>query len=324
MEAAARVSKQVGYRNAGTCEFLLDADGTSFYFLEMNTRLQVEHPVTELVTSTDLVVAQLLIAAGEPLPFSQDDIELHGHAIECRINAEDAARGFMPSPGMIGDYREPGGPGVRVDSGMVSGATVSQAYDPLVSKLITFGAHRDEARRRMLRALSEYTIEGLRTSIPFHELMLKDERFISGAYHTGTVENELDLSVLPDAAEEEVDVPDQTAQRHLDLELDGKRFEVVVRERSGSATSARKPTPPQHSGKGQAGGGEVLSAPMQGTIVKVSVEVGDTVSAGDTVCILEAMKMENSILAHSDGTIAELPVRAGQSVEAGATVAVIR
>jgi acetyl-CoA/propionyl-CoA carboxylase biotin carboxyl carrier protein len=324
MEAAARVSKQVGYRNAGTCEFLLDADGTSFYFLEMNTRLQVEHPVTELVTSTDLVVAQLLIAAGEPLPFSQDDIELRGHAIECRVNAEDAARGFMPSPGTIGEYREPGGPGVRVDSGMVSGATVSQAYDPLVSKLITFGAHRDEARRRMLRALSEYTIEGLRTSIPFHELMLQDERFISGDYHTGTVENELDLSILPVDAEDEVDVPEQTAQRHLDLELEGKRFEVVVRERSRSGTTARKPTPPQRSGKGQAGGGEVLSAPMQGTIVKVSVEVGDTVSAGAVVCILEAMKMENSILAHSDGTIAELPVRAGQSVEAGATVAVIR
>jgi acetyl-CoA/propionyl-CoA carboxylase, biotin carboxylase, biotin carboxyl carrier protein len=324
MEAAARVSKQVGYRNAGTCEFLLDADGTSFYFLEMNTRLQVEHPVTELVTSTDLVVAQLLIAAGEPLPFSQDDIELRGAAIECRINAEDAARGFMPSPGTISVYREPGGPGVRVDSGMTAGATVSQAYDPLVSKLITYGANRDEARRRMLRALGEYTIEGLRTSIPFHRLMLEDERFISGDYHTGTVENELDLSRLPDVEDEASDVQSQTAQRHLDLELDGKRFEVVVREQLSGAAQQRKPLPPQRSGKGHAGSGEVLSAPMQGTIVKVSVEVGDTVSAGDAVCVLEAMKMENSILAHSDGTIAELPVHAGQSVEAGATVAVIR
>jgi acetyl-CoA/propionyl-CoA carboxylase biotin carboxyl carrier protein len=325
MEAAARVSKQVGYRNAGTCEFLLDADGTSFYFLEMNTRLQVEHPVTELVTSTDLLVAQLLIAAGEQLPFSQDDIELSGHAIECRINAEDASREFMPSPGTITEYREPGGPGVRVDSGMTAGATVSQAYDPLISKLITYGANRDEARRRMLRALGEYSIEGLRTSIPFHELMLQDERFISGDYHTGTVENELDLSGLPDIAEDEAgDVAEQIAQRHLDLELDGKRFEVVVREQLAGAARQRKPAPPQRSGKGHAGGGEVLSAPMQGTIVKVSVEVGDTVRAGDAVCVLEAMKMENSILAHSDGTIAELPVRAGQSVEAGATVAVIR
>jgi acetyl-CoA/propionyl-CoA carboxylase biotin carboxyl carrier protein len=324
MEAAARVSKQVGYRNAGTCEFLLDADGTTFYFLEMNTRLQVEHPVTELVTSTDLVIAQLLIAANEPLNFSQDDIELHGHAIECRINAEDPARGFMPSPGTIGMYREPGGPGVRVDSGMAPGTTVSQAYDPLISKLIAFGGQREEARRRMLRALSEYTIEGLRTSIPFHQLMLQDDGFITGNYHTGTVENELDLSVLPDVTDEPSEFPEQTAQRHLDLELDGKRFSVVVREQLAGATRMRKPAPPQRSGKGHAGGGEVLSAPMQGTIVKVSVEVGDEVHTGDAICVLEAMKMENAILAHSDGTIAELPVRAGQSVEAGATVAVIR
>jgi acetyl-CoA/propionyl-CoA carboxylase biotin carboxyl carrier protein len=323
MEAAARVSKQVGYRNAGTCEFLLDADGTTFYFLEMNTRLQVEHPVTELVTAIDLVVAQLLIAANEPLNFSQDDIELHGHAIECRINAEDAARGFMPSPGTIGQYREPGGPGVRVDSGMAPGGTVSQAYDPLVSKLITFGGNREEARRRMLRALGEYTIEGLRTSIPFHRLMLQDDAFVTGNYHTGTVEQELDLSVLADAADELADVQEQTAQRRLDLELDGKRFSVVVREQVAGARS-RKPAPPQRSGKGHAGSGEVLSAPMQGTIVKVSVAVGDAVQAGDAVCVLEAMKMENSIVAHSDGTIAELPVQPGQSVEAGATVAVIR
>ncbi|HEX3327037.1 MAG TPA: acetyl-CoA carboxylase biotin carboxylase subunit [Actinomycetota bacterium] len=323
MEAAARVSKQVGYRNAGTCEFLLDADGTTFYFLEMNTRLQVEHPVTELVTAIDLVVAQLLIAANEPLNFSQDDIELHGHAIECRINAEDAARGFMPSPGTIGQYREPGGPGVRVDSGMAAGATVSQAYDPLVSKLITFGGNREEARRRMLRALSEYSIEGLRTSIPFHRLMLQDDAFVSGNYHTGTVEQELDLSVLADTADDLADVQEQTAQRRLDLELEGKRFSVVVREEVTGARN-RKPAPPQRSGKGHAGSGEVLSAPMQGTIVKVSVAVGDAVKAGDAVCVLEAMKMENSIVAHSDGTIAELPVQPGQSVEAGATVAVIR
>jgi acetyl-CoA/propionyl-CoA carboxylase, biotin carboxylase, biotin carboxyl carrier protein len=323
MEAAARVSKQVGYRNAGTCEFLLAADGTSFYFLEMNTRLQVEHPVTELVTSTDLVVAQILIAAGEQLTFSQDDIELHGHAIECRINAEDPARGFMPSPGTVGAYREPGGPGVRVDSSMAPGATVSQAYDPLVSKLIAFGGSREEARRRMLRALGEYTIEGIATSIPFHQLMLADERFIRGDYHTGTVEGELDLSALPESASGEASEGAETAQRHLDLELDGKRFEVTVREHLGTSR-ARKPRPPQRTGKGSSGGGEVLAAPMQGTIVKVFVEVGDTVKAGDAVCVLEAMKMENSILSHSEGKVEELKVQAGQSVEAGATVAVIR
>jgi acetyl-CoA/propionyl-CoA carboxylase biotin carboxyl carrier protein len=205
---------------------------------------------------------------------------------------------------------------------MAPGATVSQAYDPLVSKLITFGGNREEARRRMLRALSEYTIEGLRTSIPFHRLMLQDDAFVTGNYHTGTVEQELDLSVLADA-DDLADVQEQTAQRHLDLELEGKRFSVVVREQVAGAQN-RKPAPPQRLAKGHAGSGEVLSAPMQGTIVKVSVAVGDAVQAGDAVCVLEAMKMENSIVAHSDGTIAELPVQPGQSVEAGATVAVIR
>jgi acetyl-CoA/propionyl-CoA/long-chain acyl-CoA carboxylase, biotin carboxylase, biotin carboxyl carrier protein len=323
MEAAAKVSKQVGYRNAGTCEFLLDADGRSFYFLEMNTRLQVEHPVTELVTSIDLVVAQLLIAAGEPLSFSQDDIELRGHAIECRINAENPGRGFMPSPGTVRAYREPAGPGVRVDSSMAPGGSVSQAYDPLVSKLIAFGAGREEARRRMLRALGEYTIEDIDTSIPFHQLMLADDRFVRGDYHTGTVEGELDLSVLAPTTPSDVSISEELGQRHLDLELDGKRFEVIVREHLATAR-AKKPKPPQRSGKGGGGSGEVLSAPMQGTIVKVLVQVGDPVKAGDSVCVLEAMKMENSILAHAEGKVEELKVQAGQSVEAGATLAVIR
>ncbi|MDP9227229.1 MAG: acetyl-CoA carboxylase biotin carboxylase subunit [Actinomycetota bacterium] len=324
MEAAARVSKQVGYRNAGTCEFLLDADGT-FYFLEMNTRLQVEHPVTELVTSVDLVVAQLLIAANEPLDFSQDDIELHGHAIECRINAEDPAMNFMPAPGTIGAYREPAGPGVRVDSGMTTGARVSQAYDPLVSKLITYGVDRDQARRRMLRALGEYTIEGVKTSIPFHQLMLKDPRFVDGDYHTGTVERELDLSVLAELAPAEPTSPEpQMSLRRLGLELDGKRFGVVLRERLDTTSRPRKPAPPQGAGKGHGGGSEVLTAPMQGTIVKVLVEEGERVSAGQTICVLEAMKMENTILAHSEGTVEELRVQPGQSVDSGATIAVIR
>ena len=199
MEAAARVSKQVGYENAGTCEFLLDSDGKSFYFLEMNTRLQVEHPVTELVTGIDLVKSQLLVAAGEPLDYDQGDIGLKGHAIECRVNAENPAKNFMPAPGTIGEYHEPAGPGVRVDSGTEPHAVIPQAYDPLVSKLITYGADRDEARRRMVRALTEYEIEGIKTTIPFHILMLNDERFVTGDYHTGTVEREMDLSVLKEA-----------------------------------------------------------------------------------------------------------------------------
>ncbi|MDQ3954143.1 MAG: acetyl-CoA carboxylase biotin carboxylase subunit [Actinomycetota bacterium] len=325
MDAAAKVSKQVGYRNAGTCEFLLDSDGKTFYFLEMNTRLQVEHPITELVTRIDLVVAQLLIAANEPLGFSQDDIELRGHAIECRVNAENPAKNFLPGPGTITDYREPGGPGVRVDSGAAAGSVISQAYDPLVAKAITYGRDRDEARRRMLRALDEYEIGGIKTTIPFHRLMLADERFVTGDYHTGTVERELDLSVLkepvvstPKAGEPEV------AMRRLAVEVDGKRFEVTARERLETATRPRKPKAPKAAGQIGGGGTEILSAPMQGTIVKVLVSKGQKVEAGEAVCVLEAMKMENSILATAPGTVEELKVEAGQSVQAGAPIALIR
>jgi acetyl-CoA/propionyl-CoA carboxylase biotin carboxyl carrier protein len=325
MEAAAKVSKQVGYRNAGTCEFLLDSDGKTFYFLEMNTRLQVEHPVTELVTTIDLVTAQLLVAAGEPLGFSQDDIELRGHAIECRINAENPAKKFMPAPGVIGRYREPSGPGVRVDSGAEPGAHVPQAYDPLVGKLITHGANRDEARRRMLRALSEYTIEGIKTTIPFHRLMLADERFVSGDYHTSTVEREMDLSLLE---EEPTPQPQpgspEVADRRFDVELDGKKFAVRVREELETVARPRKPKPPERAMGLGGGAGESLIAPMQGTIVRVLVEQGQEVRVGEAICILEAMKMENSILAHADGKVEELRVKAGQSVETGATIAVIR
>ena len=325
MEAAARVSKQVGYRNAGTCEFLLDADGETFYFLEMNTRLQVEHPVTELVTGIDLVKAQILVAAGEPLEFDQGDIELRGHAIECRVNAEDPAKKFMPAPGRIGDYREPSGPGVRVDSGVEANGTIPQAYDPLMAKLITFGASRDEARRRMLRALGEYVVEGVKTTIAFHRMMLADERFVSGEYHTGTVERELDLAPLagspaprPQTGETEV------ADRRFDVELDGKRFAVRVREDLDAVVRPRKPAPPESAGSVAGGGGEVLTAPMQGTIVKVLVDQGDEVVAGQPILVLEAMKMENSILSHTEGTVEELKVEVGASVETGATLAIIR
>ncbi|MGH2746452.1 MAG: acetyl/propionyl/methylcrotonyl-CoA carboxylase subunit alpha [Actinomycetota bacterium] len=325
MEAAARLAKHMGYRNAGTCEFLLDADGKTFYFLEMNTRLQVEHPVTELVTDVDLVRAQLLIAGGEPLGFSQDDIELSGHAIECRINAENPAKGFLPAPGRIGEYREPSGPGIRVDSGVERGGDVPQAYDPLVAKLIAYGADREEARKRMLRALGEYEIEGIKTTLPFHALMLEDERFITGDYHTGTVEREMDLGSLaePVAPKPKPGEP-EIAERRLELEVGGKRFRVTVRERLEATALPRKPKPPKTVGAVHGGGTETLSAPMQGTIVKVLVKKGQEVKAGDAICVLEAMKMENSILAHAAGTIAALEVEAGQSVETGATIAIIR
>ncbi len=324
MDAATKVSKQVGYRNAGTCEFLLDSDGRTFYFLEMNTRLQVEHPVTELVSGIDLVKAQLLIAAGEPLGFAQSDIQLSGHAIECRINAEDPAQNFMPAPGTIGSYTAPAGPGVRVDSGARSGSEIPQAYDPLIAKLITYGSDREQARRRMLRALGEYRLEGVKTTIPFHRLMIASDDFVCGTYHTGTVERELDLSVL------EEDIPSgpapgeaEVAERRFEVEIDGKRFGVVARERLETYVRPAKPRPP--GGAGHLGGGasDVLEAPMQGTIVKVLVQQGDAVAAGQVVCVLEAMKMENSILAHIDGTVREIKIEAGQTVEPGAVIAVI-
>jgi acetyl-CoA/propionyl-CoA carboxylase, biotin carboxylase, biotin carboxyl carrier protein len=325
LEAAARVSKQVGYRNAGTCEFLLEPGGRTFYFLEMNTRLQVEHPVTELVTGIDLVVAQLLVAAGEPLGFVQDDIDLRGHAIECRINAEDAANNFMPAPGTIDGYREPSGPGVRVDSGVEPGSTIPQTYDPIVAKVITHGSSRDEARRRMLRALAEFRIEGIRTTIPFHRLMLADERFVTGDYHTGTVESETDLSVLAGArgAAEGSDAPVGSV-RAFDVEVDGKRVRVRVRENPDNAMRLSKPRLPRTRGSVGGGGGETLHAPMQGTIVKVLVEQGQEVRSGDPICVLEAMKMENSLVAHTNGVVEELHVEAGQAVETGAAIAAIR
>jgi acetyl-CoA/propionyl-CoA carboxylase, biotin carboxylase, biotin carboxyl carrier protein len=324
MEAAARVSKQVGYRNAGTVEFLLDADGRSFYFLEMNTRLQVEHPVTELVTGVDLVQAQIAIAAGEPIGFTQEDIELRGHAIECRINAENPARRFMPSPGTIGHYREPSGPGVRVDSGLVANSTIPQAYDPMIAKLVTFGSSREQARRRMLRALFEYEIEGIKTTIPFHQLMLADSRFASGEYHTGTVEKEMDLSALEDAAGAPKPGQAEVALRDLDVEVDGKRMRVRVRERLETTVRPKKPKPPSGAGSITGGGGETLHAPMQGTIMKVLVSEGQEVAAGETIVVLEAMKMENALKAHTNGRVEEIRVEPGQAVETGATIAVIR
>ena len=325
MDAAARVSKQVGYKNAGTCEFLLDSDQRSFYFLEMNTRLQVEHPVTELVCGVDLVRAQILTAAGEPLEFTQDDLGLKGAAIECRINAENPAKSFMPVPGHIGAYREPAGPGVRVDSGAEGNYTIPQAYDPMIAKVITYGAQREEARHRMLRALAEYEIEGIKTTISFHRMMLADERFASGDYHTGTVEREMDLSVLADEPVSKPQVGDpEVVERDFEVEVDGKRFSVRARERLETLVAPRKPKPPANLGGGVGGASDTLVAPMQGTIVKVLVSEGQQVKVGEAIVVLEAMKMENSILAHTDGTVEDLRVKQGQSIETGATIAVIR
>ena len=231
----------------------------------------------------------------------------------------------MPAPGRIGDYSEPSGPGVRIDSGVEPHYTIPQAYDPLISKLITYGADRDEARRRMLRALSEYQVEGIKTTIPFHSLMLADERFASGNYHTGTVEREMDLSMLKQSAAPKPKIGEaEIALRKVSVEVDGKRFDVSMREHLESVVQPKKPKPPERVAAVGGGGSETIAAPMQGTIVKVLVKSGQEVKAGEVICVLEAMKMENSIQAHTDGTVEELNVEAGQSVETGTAIAVIR
>jgi acetyl-CoA/propionyl-CoA carboxylase biotin carboxyl carrier protein len=330
-DASVAIAKRVGYVNAGTIETLLDADRTRFYFMEMNTRLQVEHPVTELVYGVDLCQWQIRVAAGERLPWSQEDITPRGHAIECRINAEDPGKKFFPSPGFISSYREPGGPGVRVDSGFVGGSEIPRSYDSLIAKLITFGEDRDTARRRMLRALGEYEIGGVKTTIPFHDLVLRDARFIQGDYSTAFVENDLDLSPLaaPKGATAAAPGSVPAPPREVVVEVNGKRFDVLVSGLDSASTSGRaaeRPVAPvaeSHAAVTAAHGKAAVTAPMQGTIVKVAVEPGAAVQAGDLVAVLEAMKMENHITAPRDGTVAEIPVQPGQNVETGATIAVL-
>ena len=304
--AAVALSKACGYVNAGTVEMLVDSDG-SFYFLEVNSRLQVEHTVTEEVLGLDLVACQLRIAAGEPLGLEQDDIQtrLRGHSIECRINAEDPARGFLPAPGKLTDYSEPNGLGVRVDSGYDKGDTVPEAYDSLIAKLVTWGSDREEARLRMLRALEEMVIEGVATSIPAHVVLLQETSFVQGAHTTRTIEGDGVLEGL--TAAETAGEPDGNVLLVL-----GRAVHLWHPSMAASASAAVA-----------AGAGGELVAPMQGTILKVLLALGDTVASGDPVVVLEAMKMETTIAASRAGTVAELPIVAGQSVGAGQVVAVI-
>ncbi|TML61867.1 MAG: acetyl-CoA carboxylase biotin carboxylase subunit [Actinobacteria bacterium] len=333
-EAAVKVARACGYVNAGTVEFLYQ-DG-DFFFLEMNTRLQVEHPVTELVSGMDLVELQLWVAAGQPLSFGQDDIEFRGHAIECRINAENPAGGrFLPSPGTITRFRRPDGFGVRVDAGYDEGDTVSQFYDNLVAKLVVWGSDRDSARRRMIRALDEFEIEGIATTIPAHLAILRHPDWASARHSTRWVEETLDLSGVsaPSTAAAEEPAEDGRVQRDVDVEVDGRRYRVrlwvpdlpaTIVAGTGQASLPRRPKPTSaaHASGGAAGSGNV-TVPMQGTIVKVLVAVGDEVELGQTVCVLEAMKMENHINAERSGTVTEVRVKAGDAVGAGDVVAVI-
>ena len=319
-EAAVAVMNACGYVNAGTVEFLVDLDEGRHYFLEINARLQVEHPITEAVLGLDLVAAQLRIAAGEPVGFDQADLSSdgrlapRGHAIECRINAEDPARGFLPKPGQITRYREPGGPGVRVDSGFGEGDQIPAAYDSLLAKVVAWGLTREESRRRMLRALDEFEIEGVPTTIPAHRLLLDHAEFVQGSHTTRTVEGgaleALTVATVPSTT----DTPSIGSDGGV-LMVEGIPAGLWHPAIAGSVAGASS---------GRAGGvrGAVL-APMHGTILKVLVAEGDAVEAGDPVAILEAMKMETHLIAASGGTIKTVIVGPGDVVEAGQPIMVI-
>jgi acetyl-CoA/propionyl-CoA carboxylase biotin carboxyl carrier protein len=321
-EIAVAAARAVGYRSAGTVEGLLSPEG-EWFFLEMNTRIQVEHTVTELVTGLDLVREQVLIAAGEPLSLRQEDVRLSGHSIECRINAEDVAHGFLPSPGRITAYREPAGPGVRVDSGVTASTEVSPLYDPLIAKLVVHGQDREHARRRMLRALDEFVIEGPPTLLGFHKALLSHPCFVEGATCLGLVESELlaDRAAQLSSRTTNVDVASDGAVRARlsQVEVDGRRFSVTVLEPEPpwAALALRRRERGKH---GEGGGREALVSPMQGTVLAVHVAEGDDVSAGQLVCIVEAMKMENEIHAHRAGKVTHLSVEAGQQVSMGQVI----
>jgi len=350
----------VGYSGAGTIEGLLQ-DG-EYYFLEMNTRVQVEHPVTEMVTGLDIVKLGIRVAAGEPLAIAQDDVELRGHAIECRINAEDASKNFAPAPGAIGAYREPAGPGVRVDSGVGPGAEISPMYDPMVAKLIVWDVDREQATARMVRALREYEIEGLKTLLPFHEAILQTPQWAKAETCRDLIEDRKWLRQLEFAAREQQvtdaggeDGEHPTVEQSYTVEVSGRRFDVKVigpafgggAEANGAAHApAGRRAPRRGAAAGGAGGGaggagsagsgrgassargggageDTLPSPIQGIVLKVAVKQGAAIEEGALVCVVEAMKMENEITAHKSGTIAELPIAVGSSVASGDTIAVI-
>jgi acetyl-CoA/propionyl-CoA carboxylase biotin carboxyl carrier protein len=323
-EAAVAIAKATSYINAGTIEFLVEEDG-SFYFMEMNTRLQVEHPVTEMVAGLDLVRLQILVALGERVETSPD---LRGHAIECRINAEDPGRDFLPGPGQITHFRPPGGPFVRLDAGVAEGRRVPGDYDSLFAKLIAWGEDRELARRRMLTALDEFEVEGIPTTMAFHRWILETKAFRTSEIHTQWVEEALAQGSF--RAEEHRGRPAMRAESvgspgarpvKLVVEVEGRRVPVTIMD-DGRRTA---PQPLGMAGRGHAASatGQVIAAQMQGRILQVLVKEGQRVAAGDTVCILEAMKMENHVTATVDGTVTKVSVSTGDVVETGQPIAVI-
>jgi acetyl-CoA/propionyl-CoA carboxylase biotin carboxyl carrier protein len=312
--SAVAMSRRVGYVGAGTVEFLYEDD--QFYFLEMNTRLQVEHPVTELVTGIDLVGWQLRIAGGQALPWGQDDITVRGHAIEVRINAEQPANGFTPAAGRITHWRPPEGPGVRLDAGVAAGVDVPSTYDSLLAKLISHGADREHARRIMVRACREFEIGGVPTTLPFHRMAMEHPDFVNGTVSTVSVEDEWDLTSLP-ADPPAVESRATAAGRTYTVEVDGRAVRVAVFDPSDIDAPARPARRHRRSGAPGAASGTELVSPMQGTVVKIAAEVGTTVSAGDLVLVLEAMKMENHVAAHRDGVLTAVHPEPGDVVQQG-------
>jgi acetyl-CoA/propionyl-CoA/long-chain acyl-CoA carboxylase, biotin carboxylase, biotin carboxyl carrier protein len=307
-QAAVAVMNACGYVNAGTVEFLVDRNG-GFFFLEVNARLQVEHTITEEVLGLDLVAAQLRIAAGDPLGFDPEDIAPRGHAIQCRINAEDPTRGFLPHPGRLAVYREPGGPGVRIDSGFSQGDAIPDAYDSLVAKAVAWAPTREEARRKMVRLLDEFEIEGVPTTIPAHRLLLEHPEFIDGSYSTATVEAGA-LDGLGPQAE-----PSTVAVEVPVLMVDGGPVRLWNPAIATSVSSA--------VGSATSDGTAAVVAPMHGTILQILVAEGDHVQAGDPIAILEAMKMETVLAATRQGLVKAVRAEQGTVVEAGEIVAVL-
>jgi len=329
---AKEAARAVDYRGAGTVEGMQAGD--EYFFLEMNTRVQVEHPVTEMVTGIDIVREQVLIAAGEELSVYQENVQLRGHAIECRINAEAAHKNFAPAPGKIEHYIEPAGPGIRVDSGLEAGSEVTPLYDPMVAKVIAWDVDRKKATRRMLRALDEYQIDPLTTLIPFHKAILASEQWAEGETCRDLTEDKKWLkSLAPEAPRPPSDDDEPPlSEREYTVEVNGRLHKVKVIGAAGSADGAANAAgaarrPPKREGGGRSGsggpGGPTLASPLQGSIFKVAVEQGAEVEEGALICVIEAMKMENEITAHRAGKVTELAVKVGDAINAGDAIATI-
>jgi acetyl-CoA/propionyl-CoA carboxylase biotin carboxyl carrier protein len=356
-EAARRGVREANYTNAGTVEFLVEEDvdrdpeemlgeDANFYFLEVNTRIQVEHCVTEEITDIDIVKWQLRVAQDEELSFSQDEVEIEGHAIEFRINAENAADEFAPATGgSLETYDPPGGIGVRLDDALRQGDDLVTDYDSMIAKLIVDGSDREEVIARSKRALAEFDIEGIVTIIPFHRMMLDDEQFVAGKHTTKYLDEQIDQTRIVEAQErwgtespEATGDEEEVTQREFTVEVDGKRFEVELEERgqppiqvgdvetdSGSQDRPGRAGPDDDDSESASATaeGETVSAEMQGTILEVNVAEGDEVAAGDVLCVLEAMKMENDVVAGYGGTISEVAISEGESVDMGDVLFVI-